>query len=130
MTEGIHDGALQHASNRVWAFGCVGVFVYRAMLDRSDGQSLPMCGDGVVHKKLDSNGGEAGGRRSARSVLRRFGGKKEAGTVDGEACDDVPTVQVPQELRTECGFVECDRGISVADRQHGRDLSHACHLRC
>ena len=34
--------------------------------------------------------------------------------------------QVSQDGRAECGFVGGDRGLSVVDRQHGRDLTH-CH---
>src|SRR5437899_4976952 len=34
--------------------------------------------------------------------------------------DLVRSIEVPQECCTECGPVECDRGVSVADRQQDR----------
>src|SRR6266542_1783070 len=46
--------------------------------------------------------------------------------VNRKSSDDVSTTsQVPQDCRAECGFVEIDGGVPVADGQHGRDLR--CH---
>jgi hypothetical protein len=36
---------------------------------------------------------------------------------------------VPQEGCAECGFVELDRSVPVADSQHGRNLSPIMHLK-
>jgi len=51
-------------------------------------------------------------------------GEEELRAANRKSSDDVPSVfQVLQEFRAECGLVEVDRNVSVADSQHGRDLS-------
>ena len=57
----------------------------------------------------------------------RFLREKEFAAVDGKSSDDVPTaIKVPEEGRSECGFVKLDRRISIIDGQHGRDLNRHC----
>jgi hypothetical protein len=50
--------------------------------------------------------------------------QKEVCPIDREPGDDRPTAnEVPQEFRAEGSLIEGNRRISVADRQHGRNLS-------
>jgi hypothetical protein len=51
--------------------------------------------------------------------------QKELRAINRKSGDNIAAAsQVPKELRAEGRFVKVNRRISVADRQHGRDLSH------
>lgn len=123
MTERVHHSTLQHTFNRMWADGGVAVLIHWTMFNRSCGQSAFLCCNRVVYKELDPDGCEARRRRGACSVGWRLTGKEELGAINRETCDYMLSVQMPHEYCPECSFVECDRGISITDRQHGRDLS-------
>jgi len=93
------------------------------VLDSSRGQRLPVHRNGVVHEELDPHGREPHGGRAASAVRGRFVREEKLGPVNGESSDDVPAAsQVPEERRAEGRLVERDRGVAVADGQHGRDL--------
>src|ERR1700730_10676912 len=93
------------------------------MLHRSGRQSLAVHSDGVVYEELDPHGCESHGGWAARAVRRRLVGEEEPGAVNCKAGNDVPAIEMPQELGAECGLVEIDRSVAVADGQHGRNLS-------
>jgi hypothetical protein len=101
----------------------VRVFLHWTVLDGSGGQRVRVHCDGVVHEELDPHGRETHGARAARAVRGRLVSEEELGVVNGQSRDDVPAIQVPENHRAECRFVERDRGVPVADGQHRRDLS-------
>ena len=99
------------------------MFDYGASLDGSRDKGPTVYRDGIVNEKLDPNGRETGGRRASGSVIGRFAGKKELGTVHRKAGDDVlASSEAPQDGRIECGLVEFDGGVPVTDGEHGGDL--------
>ena len=116
MTEGVQNCTLEHALDRFWSSDVVLVFFNGTVLDRTGGQSLAVGRDGVVYKELDSDCREPQGGWAACAVRGRFVGEEKLGAINRKSSDDVSSaIQMPEELRTECGLIEADRSVSIAD---------------
>ena len=123
MTERVDDCALEHSRDRAGSSRRVSVFSHWISLDSPGGQRLSLHRDGVIDEELNPHGRETHGGGTARAVGRRLVRQEELSAVNREAGNDMPTIQVPQDYRSEGGLVELNRCISVADSQHGRNLS-------
>ena len=99
----------------------MGVLQHRTVSGGASGESLPVYCDRIVDEELDSDGGEACGGWSPRAILRRLVSKKELRSVNRKAGDGA--VEAPQNRCAKRRFVELNRGFSVANGQHGRNLS-------
>jgi hypothetical protein len=124
VPERVGDGALEHSPNRMGSKRLVRVFLHGAAGNRSGGDRTCVDGNGIVHEQLDPDGRETHGRWTARAMRGRLMSEEERGAVNGHSSNDVPSpIQVPEERRAERRLVKGDRGVPVADGQHGRDLS-------
>jgi hypothetical protein len=124
MTERVDDGTLEHAPDRVRSNCRVRVFPHGTVLMSPGGQRLPVHRDGIFHEEFDPHGRETHRGWAPRAMGGRLVREEEPGVINRKASDDVPiAVQMPKQRRAECGLVELDCGVPVADGQHGRDLS-------
>src|SRR5438034_3710934 len=84
---------------------------------------------GIVHKQLDAYRSESRGIRSPRTVFGRLVCEKETRAVNRQSRHDVSIAEPPQYRCPKRPYVEFNRSIPVANRQHRRDLrSHHVHL--
>jgi hypothetical protein len=123
MAERVNHGALDHPLDRMRALHWVLMLFDRAPIRSSSGHGLPMNRHRVVYKQFDPHSRETRSRRAAIAVSRRLVGQKELCTIYGESRYDVFVAQAPQQFRAEGRPIEVDRGVSVADGQHRRNLS-------
>ena len=70
VAEGVEDGTLKHSANGLRAECFVLVLADGAVFGGAGSDGLAVYCGGVINEKFDAHGGETGGRRRARAVLR------------------------------------------------------------
>lgn len=87
----------------------------RAGQDCPGGQRFALHGFRIIHKKLYSHGRELRGGGASGSVCWIFGCEEKPGAANRKAAHNMPAaLEMPENSRSECGFVEFDRGGPIA----------------
>lgn len=124
MPEWVRDCALQHGGNRERTFGFVMVRLNRAVLGCSSGDGFLLNGNRIVDKELDPDRSASGIVWAPRAIPGRLGREEELCAIDLKSSDDMSVTKMPENRRPERFGVELDCRLSIANRQHRRNLSH------